>query len=73
MQHWQERLLPVAPLLLQPFPPLQFVSVCRCVCWLSFRVLDLFCGSGALAIESLSRGAQQAVLVDRSLDCCEVS
>ncbi|KAL8274336.1 hypothetical protein Esti_001738 [Eimeria stiedai] len=35
------------------------------------RVLDLFCGSGALAIESVSRGAQHATLVDRSLDCCE--
>ena len=29
------------------------------------RVLDLFCGTGALAIESLSRGADRAVLVDR--------
>jgi 16S rRNA (guanine966-N2)-methyltransferase len=28
------------------------------------RVLDLFCGSGALGIEALSRGAAQAVLVD---------
>ena len=28
------------------------------------RVLDLFAGSGALAIEALSRGAQQATLVD---------
>jgi 16S rRNA (guanine966-N2)-methyltransferase len=28
------------------------------------RVLDLFCGSGALAIESLSRGAASATLVD---------
>jgi 16S rRNA (guanine966-N2)-methyltransferase len=28
------------------------------------RVLDLFCGSGALAIEALSRGAARAVLVD---------
>jgi 16S rRNA (guanine966-N2)-methyltransferase len=27
-------------------------------------VLDLFCGTGALAIESLSRGAADAVLVD---------
>ncbi len=36
------------------------------------RVLDLFAGSGALALESLSRGAAEAVLVDRSreaLDC----
>jgi 16S rRNA (guanine(966)-N(2))-methyltransferase RsmD len=28
-------------------------------------VLDLFCGTGALAIEALSRGAERAVLVDR--------
>lgn len=29
------------------------------------RVLDLYCGTGALAIEALSRGAEQAVLVDQ--------
>jgi 16S rRNA (guanine966-N2)-methyltransferase len=29
------------------------------------RVLDLYCGTGALAIEALSRGAGSAVLVDR--------
>jgi 16S rRNA (guanine966-N2)-methyltransferase len=29
------------------------------------RVLDLYCGTGALAIEALSRGASSAVLVDR--------
>jgi 16S rRNA (guanine966-N2)-methyltransferase len=29
------------------------------------RVLDLFSGSGALAIEALSRGASEATLVDR--------
>lgn len=28
-------------------------------------VLDLYCGTGALAIEALSRGARAAVLVDR--------
>lgn len=36
------------------------------------RVLDLFGGSGALALESLSRGADSAVVVDKSreaLDC----
>jgi 16S rRNA (guanine966-N2)-methyltransferase len=31
-------------------------------------VLDLYAGSGALAIEALSRGAVQAVLVDRDRD-----
>ena len=29
------------------------------------RVLDVFCGTGALAIEALSRGAARAMLVDR--------
>jgi 16S rRNA (guanine966-N2)-methyltransferase len=29
------------------------------------RVIDLYCGTGALAIEALSRGAELAVLVDQ--------
>lgn len=37
------------------------------------RVLDLFCGSGALAIEALSRGAAYAVLVDMDKDHLEIA
>jgi 16S rRNA (guanine966-N2)-methyltransferase len=35
-------------------------------------VLDLFAGSGALGIESVSRGAERAVLVDSSPDAVAV-
>lgn len=34
------------------------------------RVLDLFAGTGALALEALSRGAQSAVLVDADRAAC---
>jgi 16S rRNA (guanine(966)-N(2))-methyltransferase RsmD len=34
------------------------------------RVLDLFGGSGALALEALSRGAAEAVLIDMDRDAC---
>jgi len=36
------------------------------------KVLDLFAGSGALALEALSRGACCAVLVDKSFGACQV-
>lgn len=36
------------------------------------RILDLFAGSGQLAIEALSRGAKHAVLVDQSRDAIRV-
>jgi 16S rRNA (guanine966-N2)-methyltransferase len=32
-----------------------------------FRVLDLYCGTGALGIEAISRGASTATLVDRDV------
>ena len=36
------------------------------------RVLDLYAGSGALALEALSRGAKNAVLVDQAQKACDV-
>lgn len=36
------------------------------------RVLDLYAGSGALALEALSRGAESAVLCDVSRKACQV-
>lgn len=38
----------------------------------SARVLDLFCGSGAYALEALSRGAKHAVLADRDAQAVAV-
>ena len=35
------------------------------------RVLDLYGGSGALALEALSRGAESAVIVDLSAKACQ--
>lgn len=34
------------------------------------RVLDLFAGTGAMGIEALSRGAREAVFVDRDREAC---
>lgn len=36
------------------------------------KVLDLFSGTGALAIEALSRGADLAYLVEENKDCCGI-
>ena len=44
----------------------------RGVVWEGARVLDLFAGSGQLAIEALSRGASRAVLCDSSHDACKI-
>lgn len=34
-------------------------------------VLDAFAGTGSLGIEALSRGANNAVFLDKSIECCE--
>jgi 16S rRNA (guanine(966)-N(2))-methyltransferase RsmD len=36
------------------------------------RVLDLFAGSGQMALEALSRGASEAVMVDSSKEAAEI-
>lgn len=36
------------------------------------KVLDLFAGSGAIGLECLSRGAEKAVLCDKSKDATEI-
>ena len=35
-------------------------------------ILDLFAGSGAIGLETLSRGAKKAVLCDKSKEACEI-
>jgi len=39
---------------------------------LNARVLDLFAGTGSLAIEALSRGSQDAILVEKSREAHDV-
>jgi len=36
------------------------------------RFLDLFCGTGSVGLEALSRGAREAVFVDRSEAACAI-
>lgn len=36
------------------------------------RVLDLFCGTGQMALEALSRGAESAVMIDDNLQAVEI-
>lgn len=40
--------------------------------WRGLTILDLYAGTGALAIEALSRGAEWADLVDASQESCRV-
>lgn len=37
------------------------------------RVLDLFCGSGALGIEALSRGAEYAVFIEKNAEVARLA
>lgn len=37
------------------------------------KVLDLFCGTGALGIEALSRGASEVVFVDKDARSCQMT
>ncbi len=66
---WRGRRLPVAPVPgLRPTPDRLRETLFN---WLApdlpgARCLDLFAGSGALAFEAVSRGAAEAVLVERS-------
>ena len=40
---------------------------------LSTRHLDIFCGSGSVGLESLSRGAKHCTFVDLAQDCCDTT
>jgi len=40
--------------------------------WTDLRILDLYAGSGALGLEALSRGAREAVLVERDHHAAQV-
>lgn len=37
------------------------------------EVLDLFCGSGAMALEALSRGASHAIMIDNDPKACAIA
>lgn len=39
---------------------------------LEARFLDLFCGTGSVGLEALSRGAREVTFVDRSADACGI-
>ena len=44
----------------------------RQVMWSGMRALDLFAGTGAFGLEALSRGAQEAVMVEMSREAARI-
>ena len=75
---WKRSVLPVLQALgLRPTPDrvretvFNWINHLRDGDWTNAQVLDLFAGSGALGLEALSRGAREAMLVERDARLAE--
>lgn len=72
---WRGRKLPVAQIeglrpTSDPVRETLFNWLASCIP--GARVLDCFCGTGALSIEALSRGAKEAVMVEKAASAARV-